>query len=81
MYKMSKLTVDALCQVFSLLSYNDQHIALKKIIMDLSTCEKEKLLEEIFGEQRVLITVKGGIADIEEAPINVTIEIDDQDAP
>lgn len=79
MYKMSKLTVDALCQVFSLLSYDDQHIALKKIIMNLSFDQKEKILEEIFGEQRVLITVKRGVAEVDEAPMNVTVEIDDQD--
>lgn len=60
---------------------DDRYESLKKMFEDLSDHQKKKLLEEVFGEQKVLITVKGGIADIEEAPINVTVEIDDQDAP
>ena len=53
--------------------------SLKKMFENLNNHQKEKFLEEVFGEQKVLITVMGGVAEVDAAPANVSVEINDLD--
>lgn len=76
---MSRLSVEAIFQTFSFLSYDDQNEALKKIFINMNLDRRAEFLEKVFGEQKVLITVRGGVAEVDEAPENVTVEIDDLD--
>lgn len=73
------MSVDNICQLFESLSNDDQYKVLKTIYMNSSFTEKMLLLNECCGEQKVIITVEGGVAEITEKPINVMVEIDDQD--
>lgn len=76
---MSRLSVEAIFQAFSFLSYDDQNEALKKIFINMNLDRRAEFLEEVFGEQKVLITVMGGVAEVDEVPANITVEIDDLD--
>ena len=76
---MSRLSVEAIFQAFSFLSYDDQNEALKKIFINMNLDRRAEFLEKVFGEQKVHITVKGGVAEVDEVPANITVEIDDLD--
>ena len=76
---MSNLTVETFSRLFSLLSLEDQNKSLQKVLSEMSFDRQQEILGNCFGDQEVIIIVEGGVADVAQSPVNITVAIDDKD--